>query len=82
MRFRMPDMDENHTRGDVEHQLRLAGRKQRLFTDESLLQLFVQSGGIPRAIGNLALTAMLNAALRAKDLVELEDVIAASREVS
>ena len=82
MRYRMPAMDETHTRGYVEHHLRLAGRKQRLFTDEALLQVFVQSGGIPRAIGNLALTAMLNAALRAKDLVELDDVIAASREMA
>ena len=82
MRYRMPAMDETHTRGYVEHHLRLAGRKQRLFTDEALLQLFVQSGGIPRTIGNLALAAMLNAALRAKDLVELDDVIAASREVA
>jgi len=82
MRYRMPAMDETHARGYVEHHLRLAGRRQRLFTDEALLQLFVQSGGIPRAIGNLALAAMLNAAIRAKDLVELDDVIAASREVA
>jgi len=81
MRYRMPPMDENHTRGYVEHHLRLAGRKQRLFTDEALLQLFVQSGGIPRAIGNLALTAMLNAAVRSNDLVELDDVIAAHKEM-
>ena len=33
MRYRMPAMDETHTRGYVEHHLRLAGRKQRLFTD-------------------------------------------------
>ena len=58
MRYRMPTMDEQHTRGYVEHQLRLAGRQQRLFTDEALMQIFVQSGGIPRVIGNLALAAM------------------------
>lgn len=82
MRYRMPAMDETHARGYVEHHLRLAGRRQRLFTDEALLQLFVQSGGVPRSIGNLALAAMLNAALHSKDLVELDDVIAASREVA
>jgi len=81
MRYRMPAMDETHTRGYIEHHLRLVGRKQKLFTDEAILQLFVQSGGIPRAIGNLALTAMLNAAAHAKDLVELDDVIVASREL-
>jgi type II secretory pathway predicted ATPase ExeA len=82
MRYRMPAMDETHTRGYVEHHLRLAGRKQRLFTDEALLQIFVQSGGIPRVIGNLALGAMLHAALRAKDLVELDDLITATREMA
>lgn len=82
MRYRMPAMDETHTRGYVEHHLRLAGRKQRLFTDEALLQIFVQSGGIPRVIGNLALGAMLNAALRAKDLVELDDLVSATREMA
>lgn len=81
MRYRMPTMDETHTRGYLEHHLRLAGRRQRLFTDEAALQLFVQSGGVPRAIGNLALAAMFTAAAQAKDLVELEDVLAASREV-
>ena len=81
MRYRMPTMDEQHTRGYIEHHLRLAGRKQRLFTDEALIQLFVQSGGVPRAIGNLALSAMYNAAAQSKDLVELDDVVAASKEV-
>jgi type II secretory pathway predicted ATPase ExeA len=81
MRYRMPPMDETHTRGYVEHHMRLVGRKQKLFTDEACLQLFVQSGGVPRAIGNLALTAMLGAASRASELVELEDVIAASKEM-
>jgi hypothetical protein len=37
---------------------------------------------VPRTIGNLALTAMLNAAGRAKDLVELDDVIAACKEMN
>ena len=82
MRYRMPAMDETHTRGYVEHHLKLAGRKVRLFNDEALLQLFVQSGGIPRAIGNLALTAMFTAASQNKDLVDLDDVIAAAREVA
>jgi type II secretory pathway predicted ATPase ExeA len=81
MRYRMPPMDEADSRGYVEHQLQLAGRKQKLFTDEAMLQLFVQSGGVPRAIGNLALSAMITAAAQNKDLVDLEDVIAASKEV-
>jgi type II secretory pathway predicted ATPase ExeA len=81
MRWRMPPLDEAHTRGYVEHHLHLAGRKQRLFTDEATLQIFVQSGGVPRAINNLALTAMYTAAFQSKDLVELDDVIAAAKEV-
>jgi type II secretory pathway predicted ATPase ExeA len=82
MRYRMPSMDEAHTKAYVEHHLKLAGRKQRLFTDEAMMQIFVQSGGIPRAVGNVALAAMVNAAARAADIVELDDVIAASREVA
>jgi len=82
MRYRMPPMDETHTTGYVEHQLRLAGRRGRLFADEAMMQLFVQSGGIPRAIGNLAISAMVSAAARNAEIVELDDVIAASREVA
>ena len=82
MRYRMPPMDETHTKGYVEHHLRLAGRRGRLLTDEAMLQLFVQSGGIPRAIGNLAISAMVNAAARNSEIVELDDVVAASREVA
>jgi len=81
MRYRMPPMDEQHTRGYVDHHLHLAGRRQRLLTDEAAIQIFVHSGGIPRAIGNLTLAAMFHAAARASDLVELDDVIAASKEL-
>ena len=82
MRYRMPPRDEPHPRGYLEHHLRLAGRRQRLFTDEATLQLFVQSGGVPRAIGNLALGAMVHAAARNADIVELDDIITTSREVA
>ncbi|MBD3335777.1 MAG: AAA family ATPase [Candidatus Eisenbacteria bacterium] len=81
MRFRMPPMDETHTRGYVQHHLTLAGRRQRLFTDEALMQTFVQSGGIPRVIGNIALGAMVTAAAQNKDIVELDHVVTASQEV-
>jgi hypothetical protein len=46
-----------------------------------MMQLFVQSGGVARVVGNLALTAMAEAALGGKDVVGLEEVITASREV-
>lgn len=78
MRSRMRSLDEHHTRGP----LRRAGRKQRLLTDEALLQLFVQSGAVPRAIDNLAPTAPYTAAAQGKDLVELDDVVAAAREIA
>ena len=81
MRYRMPPLDENHTRGYVEHHLKLVGCKHKLFTDEALLQIFVQSGGVPRIIGNLALGALYTAAGQSKDLVDLDDVIATAREV-
>lgn len=82
MRYRMPPMDEQHTKGYVEHQLALAGRKHKLFTDEAMIQLFVQTGGVPRAIGNLALTAMITAAARNNHIVELDDLIAATKEIA
>ncbi len=81
MRYRMPPLDEAHTKGYVEHHLRLAGRKQKLFTDEAMLQLFVQSGGVARTIGNLALAAMFTAASHNKDIVELDDVVSIAKEV-
>jgi len=81
MRYRMPPMDEEQTRNYVDHHLNLAGRRHRLFTDEAMMQLFVQSGGVARVVGNLALTAMAEAALGGQDLVGLEEVITASREV-
>jgi type II secretory pathway predicted ATPase ExeA len=74
-------MDEAHTRGYVDHHLQLAGRRQRLFTDEAMIQIFVQSGGIPRVIGNIALGAMVTAAAQNKDLIEFDDVVAVGQEV-
>jgi hypothetical protein len=46
-----------------------------------MMQLIVQSGDVPRVVGDLALTAVTEAALGGVDLVELEEVIVASREV-
>jgi len=81
MRYRMPPMDEKQTHGYVEHHLKLAGRSNGLFTDEAMNQLFVQSGGVPRVIGNIAVAAMTEAAMAGKDLVELDQIITASKEV-
>ena len=78
---RNPEAPEKQTRGYVEHHLKLAGRSNGLFTDEAMNQLFVQSGGVPRVIGNIALAAMTEAAMAGRDLVELDEVITASKEV-
>ena len=40
------------------------------------------AAGLPRVIGNYALGAMFHAALHNKDLVELDDLITATREMA
>ena len=52
------------------HHLALAGRNDTLFADDAIARLHRASNGLPRALNNAAVAALIAAASDGKDLVD------------
>ena len=75
MRYHMPPLSPEQTAGYVEHQLRLAGASEPIFTHDALAAIHEQSFGIPRRIGNTATQAMLLAMYEQKRTIDADMVL-------
>ena len=64
------------------HHLELAGRKDPLIADDAISRLHRFSGGIPRALNNVATAALVAAAGEGKALVDDACAKAAVAELS
>jgi type II secretory pathway predicted ATPase ExeA len=69
-RFHIPPMDLGDATAYLRHHLALAGRSDQLFADDALARLQRQSNGIPRALNNVAVSALIAAAADGKELVD------------
>jgi type II secretory pathway predicted ATPase ExeA len=70
MRFCLPAMDLSESATYLRHHLELAGRKDPLIADDAVARLHRFSGGIPRALNNVATAALVAAAGEGKALVD------------
>ncbi len=61
LRYAMTGMSTQETAGYVTHHLRLAGRSDTLFSDDALALIHQVSRGLPRAVNNLAVQALVAA---------------------
>jgi len=75
MRYHMPPLSPEQTARYVEHQLRLAGATEPIFTPDALAAIHEQSFGIPRRIGNIATQAMLLAMYEQKRTIDADMVL-------
>jgi type II secretory pathway predicted ATPase ExeA len=69
-RFHIPPMDLGDATLYLRHHLALAGRSDQLFADDALARLQRHSNGIPRALNNVAVSALIAAAADGKELVD------------
>src|SRR5664279_5038442 len=58
LRYTMTGMSEPETKSYLTHHLKLAGRSDTLFSDDAVALIHQGSGGIPRAVNNLAIQAL------------------------
>ena len=63
-------MDLAESAACLRHHLALAGRKEALFADDAIARLHRVSNGLPRALNNAAVAALIAAAAAGQDLID------------
>jgi type II secretory pathway predicted ATPase ExeA len=69
-RFALHPMDLAESASYLQHHLALAGRTDPLFTDDAISRLHRAASGLPRALNNVAIAALIAAAGEGKALVD------------
>lgn len=82
LRYELPGMSREETGGYLRHHLKLAGRDDALFSDDAISLLHQASRGIPRALNNLAIQALVAAYAEKKPIVDESSARAAVTEIT
>ncbi|MGA9309658.1 MAG: AAA family ATPase [Pseudonocardiaceae bacterium] len=82
LRYAMNGMTAQETGSYINHHLKLAGRSDTLFSDDALALIHQVSRGLPRAVNNLAIQALVAAYAGNKAIVDESSVRAAIAEVT
>ncbi|HEY3118294.1 MAG TPA: AAA family ATPase [Chloroflexota bacterium] len=70
VRYQISPMDLGESAQYLRHHLELVGRTDPLFADDAVARLHQASLGLPRALGNVAIAALIAAASAGKALVD------------
>ena len=82
LRYAMPPMTAAETGSYLRHHLALAGRSDTLFSDDAIALIHQVSRGLPRAVNNLAVQALVAAFAADKTIVDENSARAAVAEVT
>jgi type II secretory pathway predicted ATPase ExeA len=82
LRYALPGMTEAETRDYLCHHLKLVGRADQLFSDDAAALIHQTSRGLPRAVNNLALQALVATYAANKTIVDESAARAAVTEVT
>jgi type II secretory pathway predicted ATPase ExeA len=82
LRYALPGMTHAETTSYLTHHLKLAGRSDPLFTEDATTLIHQTSRGLPRAINNLALQALVATYATNKTIVDDAATRAAVAEVT
>jgi type II secretory pathway predicted ATPase ExeA len=82
LRYELPSMSPEETAGYLRHHLKLAGRDDTRFSDDAVALLHRASRGIPRALNNLAVQALVAAYAEQKAIVDESSARAAVTEIT
>jgi type II secretory pathway predicted ATPase ExeA len=82
LRYAMAGMTGEETAGYLAHHLKLAGRADPLFSDDAATLIHQVSRGLPRAVNNLAIQALVAAYAGNKTIVDESSARAAVTEVT
>ncbi|HEY5878505.1 MAG TPA: AAA family ATPase [Nakamurella sp.] len=82
LRYAMAGMTDTETAGYLSHHLKLVGRSDTLFSDDATALIHQVSRGLPRAVNNLAIQALVAAYAANKTIVDESSARAAVAEVT
>jgi type II secretory pathway predicted ATPase ExeA len=82
LRYAMPGMQPSETSTYLTHHLKLAGRTDTLFSDDATALIHQVSRGLPRAVNNLAIQALVAAYATTKSIVDESSARAAVNEIT
>jgi type II secretory pathway predicted ATPase ExeA len=82
VRYTMPGMTGEETASYISHHLTLAGRSGPLFSDDAITLIHQTSRGLPRAINNLAIQALIAAYADRKAIIDQPAARAAAAEIT
>ena len=82
LRFAMPPMTPTETTAYIAHHLNLAGRSDTLFSDDAVALIHQVCRGLPRAVNNLAVQALVAAYASKKAIVDETSARAAVTETT
>ena len=78
----MPAMTAGRPASYISHHLKLAGRSDPLFSDDAAALIHDAARGLPRAVNNLAIQALVAAMPPRKNIVDEQAARAAVTEVT
>jgi type II secretory pathway predicted ATPase ExeA len=82
LRYALPPMTQTDTGDYIAHHVRLAGRTDTLFSDDAVGRIHKASRGLPRAVNNLAVQALIAAYANNASIVDDKAARAAVTEVT
>ena len=82
LRYAMPGMTAEETASYINHHLKLAGRTDPLFSDDAITAIHQAARGLPRAVNNLAIQALIAAYADRKAIVDEASARIAVTEVT
>ncbi len=82
LRYALPPMSRPDTGEYLAHHMRLAGRSDTLFSDDAVARIHKASRGLPRAVNNLAVQALIAAYAANASIVDDKAARAAVTEVT
>jgi type II secretory pathway predicted ATPase ExeA len=82
LRYAMPGMSATETKAYITHHIALAGRTDTLFSDDAIALIHQTSRGLPRAVNNLAIAALISAFAANKGIVDESAARTAITEVT
>ncbi len=82
LRYALPPMTQADTADYLAHHVRLAGRSDTLFSDDAAARIHKASRGLPRAVNNLAVQALIAAYAAKASIVDDKAARAAVTEVT
>lgn len=82
LRYAMPSMSDTETSSYISHHLALAGRNDTMFTNDAVALIHQVARGLPRAVNNLAVQALVAAYANNKSLVDETSARTAVTEIT